>query len=98
MDRVGADRPIHVPRRKFAHIHIDLVSSFQVSKEGNTHLLTMADWAARLAEAVPVSGTSVPDCAEAFFQGWISRFGVPDQIISNRGAQFTSEVWSSLCM
>ncbi len=44
-----------------------------------------------------MSGTSVCDCAEALFRGWISRFGVPDQLTSDRGAQFTSEVWASLC-
>jgi hypothetical protein len=48
----------------------------------------------RLAEAVPVSGTSMRDCAEVFFRGWISRFGVSDQLTSDRGAQFTSEVWA----
>ncbi len=71
-------QPIQVPRRKFAHIHIDLVGPFPTSAEGYTHLLTMVDRATRWAEATPISGTSVRDCAEAFFRGWISRFGVPD--------------------
>jgi hypothetical protein len=57
----------------------------------------MVDRATRWAEATPISGTSVRDCTEAFFRGWISRFGVLDQITSDRGAQFTSEVWASLC-
>jgi hypothetical protein len=90
-------RPIPVPRRKFAHVHVDLVGPFPTSPEGYTHLFTMVDRTTRWAEAVPVPGTSVRDCAEAFFRGWISRFGVPDQLTSDRGAQFTSEVWSSLC-
>ncbi|MFN9898035.1 MAG: hypothetical protein ACK55Z_04395, partial [bacterium] len=32
------------------------------------------------------------------FSGWICRFGVPDTITSDRGPQFTSNVWNSLCV
>ncbi|XP_023320310.1 uncharacterized protein LOC111695285 [Eurytemora carolleeae] len=31
------------------------------------------------------------------FHGWISRFGVPAVITSDRGAQFTSSLWSAIC-
>ena len=31
------------------------------------------------------------------FHGWISRFGVPAVITSDRGAQFTTSLWSSIC-
>ncbi len=61
-------QPISIPRRKFAHIHLDLVGPFPVSQEGYTHFLTMVDRATRWAEAVPVSGTSIRNCAEAFFE------------------------------
>ncbi len=33
----------------------------------------------------------------AMFHGWISRFGVPAIITSDRGAQFTSSLWSAIC-
>ena len=90
-------QPIQVPRRKFAHVHLDLVGPFPPSREGHTHLFTMVDRATRWAEAVPLASTDVRACAEAFFRGWISRFGVPDNITTDRGAQFTSEVWAALC-
>jgi hypothetical protein len=37
------------------------------------------------------------DCADAFIASWVARFGVPDVITSDRGAQFTSSLWSLLC-
>ncbi len=37
------------------------------------------------------------DCANALFTGWIQCFGVRAVITSDRGAQFTSALWSSLC-
>ena len=35
-------------------------------------------------------------CAGALLRGWISRFGIPCHITSDRGAQFTSALWAAL--
>jgi hypothetical protein len=36
-------------------------------------------------------------CADALIDGWISRYGVPAQLTSDRGTQFTSAIWDALC-
>ena len=36
-------------------------------------------------------------CADALISGWVSNFGVPAIITSDRGAQFTSGIWDALC-
>ena len=36
-------------------------------------------------------------CADTLIAGWISRYGVPGQLTSVRGTQFTSAVWAVLC-
>jgi transposase InsO family protein len=36
-------------------------------------------------------------CADTLFAGWISRYGVPVQLTSDRGTQFTSAIWDALC-
>jgi hypothetical protein len=48
-------------------------------------------------EAIPLSETSVAACAKALTFTWISRFGVPETITSDRGPQFTSSLWLQLC-
>ena len=35
--------------------------------------------------------------ADAFFSGWIARFGTPATITTDRGAQFESKLWDDLC-
>jgi hypothetical protein len=48
-------------------------------------------------EAVPVADTSAATCAAPLFSGWISRYGVPHVLTSDRGPQFVSEVWATVC-
>jgi transposase InsO family protein len=48
-------------------------------------------------EAVPLSDTSAAACAKALLFSWISCFGVPETITSDRGTQFTSNILSRLC-
>jgi transposase InsO family protein len=47
-------------------------------------------------EAIPLSETSGAACAKALSFTWISRFGVPEMITSDRGPQFTSSLWFQL--
>ena len=80
---------------RFTHVHIDLVGALPASK-GYTHLLTVVDRFTRWPEAIPLSNTSTASIANAFAMNWIARFGVPTDITSDRGAQFTSDVWGAL--
>jgi transposase InsO family protein len=48
-------------------------------------------------EAIPLSETSAAACAKALTFTLISCFGVPETITSDRGPQFTSNLWLQLC-
>jgi len=85
-----------VPPRRFQHINVDLVGPLPVS-QGHTMLLTIVDRFTRWPEAIPMPvSTSAASCARALVAHWISRFGVPQHITSDRGAQFTSELWKEV--
>jgi transposase InsO family protein len=49
-------------------------------------------------EAIPLANTTMAEVVSALFSWWICRFGVPAIITSDRGAQFTSNIWNSLCL
>jgi cleavage and polyadenylation specificity factor subunit 1 len=87
---------IPVPSRRFAHLHVDLVGPLPLSS-GFSYLFTMVDRTTRWPEAFALSSVAAADCAAALLQGWIQRFGVPSTITSDRGPQFTSQLWSALC-
>ncbi len=87
---------ILVPARRFAHLHVDLVGPLPLSS-GFSYLFTIVERTTRWAEAVPLSTVAAADCAAVLLQGWIQRFGVPATITSDRGPQFTSQLWAALC-
>jgi transposase InsO family protein len=86
---------IEVPQRRFSHLHVDLVGPLPCS-QGFTYLFTIIDRTTRWPEAVPLASTSAADCSLALLHGWISRFGMPAVITSDRGPQFTSQIWTAL--
>jgi hypothetical protein len=84
------------PIQQFSHIHIDLVGPLPASKDGYNHLFTVVDRSTPWAEAMPLHSTLEASCADALISGWVSRFGVPKQVTSDRGRQFYSSVWGAL--
>lgn len=83
-----------VPSRRFDHINIDLVGPFPPS-QGCTHLLTIVDRFTRWPEAIPLYNTDTTSCARALISNWISRFGLPADMSSDRGPQFISQLWAA---
>ena len=83
------------PEKRFQHIHIDLVGPLPPSA-GYNHLLTIIDRFTRWPEAIPLSDTSAASVASAFLHHWVARFGIPVTVTSDRGPQFTSELWRQL--
>jgi transposase InsO family protein len=82
------------PNRRFGHIHVDIV--ILPPCKGKRYLFTIVDRSTRWLEAIPLADMTSSTCAAALLDGWIARFGVPDDLTSDRGTQFVSELWQSL--
>lgn len=74
---------------------MDLVGPLPPS-DSFTHLLTVVDRFSRWPEAIPLSDTTTASCVQALVFHWIARFGIPSHISSDRGPQFTSQLWTSI--
>jgi len=77
---------------RFLHVNVDIVGPLPPSA-GYNYLFTVVDCYTRWPEAIPMVDISAASCAQAFCLHWIGRFGAPQDITSDRGAQFTSELW-----
>ena len=83
-----------VPNRRFAHINVDIVSLPE--SNGYSHLLTIVDRYTRWPAAIPIRDMSAESVVDALAHGWISSYGIPKAITTDRGAQFSSAIWRQL--
>ncbi|CAL1683860.1 unnamed protein product [Lasius platythorax] len=84
-----------VPDDRFSHIHLDIVGPLPPSK-GFRYCLTMIDRTTRWPEATPIADCTADTIVTAFFNAWISRYGAPAVITTDRGAQFESALFDAL--
>ena len=83
-----------VPPKRFQHIHMDLVS--MPPSNGFNHLLTIVDRFSRWPVAIPISDINADTIIDQFTHGWISNYGVPEIVTTDRGSQFTSAIFNQL--
>ena len=84
-----------LPDRRFQRLHVDIVGPLPPSR-GMTYLFTIIDRYTRWPEAIPMADATAASCARALISHHIARFGVPADITSDRGPQFTSNLWTAL--
>lgn len=86
---------ISIPDERFRHIHMDIIGPLPSSKNFK-YCLTIIDRFTRWPEAIPLYDTSTDSIIHAFYYTWVSRFGAPSTITTDRGAQFESRLFQAL--
>ena len=80
----------------FERVAVDLVGPIHPTTErGHRYILVLIDYATRYPEAVPLKTIEAEVIAEELLT-MFTRLGVPKQILTDQGSQFTSNVWKEL--
>ena len=83
-----------VPPKRFQHLHLDLVS--MPPSNGFSHLLTVIDRFSRWPIAIPIADMNAETVIDALTHNWIAVYGVPEVITTDRGSQFSSQIFTQL--
>ena len=74
-----------------SRVVVDLIGPLPRSDKGDKYILTLVDYATRFPEAKALSGITAEQVSEALPEIF-SRLGIPKEIISDQGTQFTGEL------
>ena len=81
------------PFRRFAHVHIDVVGPLEAGE--HRHLLTMIDRSTRWCEVALLKNTTAEEVSRMFISTWITRYGVPAVVTTDRGDRKSTRLNSS---
>ena len=82
------------PMQKLA---IDYVGPLRMSKNGHQFILTVKDCFTRWVEAIPMAQITAEETVRMLEEHVFSRWGLPEQIHSDQGSQFTSDMFEEIC-
>ncbi|XP_037776259.1 uncharacterized protein LOC119573219 [Penaeus monodon] len=88
-------QPIQVPCEPFQKIIIDCVGPLPKTTKGNQYILTVMCPTTRYPEAFPLKNISAKSICKNLVH-MFTTFGIPQEVQSDRGSNFTSELFSKV--
>ena len=86
--------PVGEPWERVA---MDITGPHPVSKAGNRFILTVLDHFTKWTEAFPLRNHEAVTVARVLADQVFARFGIPRQLLSDRGAEFEGSLMKELC-
>jgi hypothetical protein len=92
----GLLQPLPTPPRAWSSVSLDFITDLPLSK-GNTVILTIVDRLTKMSHFIPLPDLPTAEqTADAFLANVFKLHGLPDDLVSDRGSQFTSKFWQQL--
>ncbi|KAL0203678.1 hypothetical protein M9458_001696 [Cirrhinus mrigala] len=87
--------PLPIPWHPWPHLGVDFVTDLPPS-DGYTCILVIVDRFSKACRLIPLRGLpTAMETTELLFNHVFRNFGLPEDIVSDRGPQFISQVWRS---
>uniref|UniRef100_A0A8C1I7H5 Gypsy retrotransposon integrase-like protein 1 n=1 Tax=Cyprinus carpio TaxID=7962 RepID=A0A8C1I7H5_CYPCA len=93
----GLLQPLPISQRPWSHLSIDFVPDLTMSNEFTT-ILVIIDRFSKACRLIPMKALpTAMETALALFHHVFRVYGIPEDIVSDRGTQFNSQVWKAFC-
>jgi transposase InsO family protein len=83
-------------QKPFSRWYIDYAGPYPESHNGNKYILVAIDESTRWPVARATNSMTAVNSAKILYEEVISVFGVPDEIVTDRGSAFISLIWDEL--
>ena len=78
-------------------VAMDLMGPLPVTEDGNKWIMVVADYNSRWMEAYALPNAKAETVAAKFVSEFICRFGAPNELHTDQGTNFESEVFRGVC-
>ena len=95
INRITTLQPI-LPQRPLQIITTDCMGPLPKSTSGNEYVLVIIDHFTKLVELFPLRHIKASNVAKSLLK-FVCRHGIPEQILSDRGTNYQSELIENLC-
>ena len=93
----GLLHPLPVPGRHWSYLSVDFITGLP-SSEGNTVILVVVDRFSKSCRFIALPKLpSALQTAKLMFEHVFRVYGLPQDIVSDRGPQFSSRLWRAFC-
>ncbi|CAF1632626.1 unnamed protein product [Rotaria sordida] len=92
----GRLQPIPPPEGPFQLIGMDYCGPFKQTPRGHQYVLCLTDYFTRWVVAAAVPDSSAQTTAEALFNEYICKYGVPAVILSDQGTHFHNQLMEAM--
>lgn len=94
----GLLKPLPIPSRAWSEISIDFVTGLPPTRSNSsTTLMVVTDRLSKSVVLEPLKEATAEDVSRALLQSVVRHHGLPKAIVSDRGTQFTGQLWRRLC-
>ena len=87
--------PLPIMEEPYKRIAMDIIGPLPRSRTGKKYVLVVCDYATRFPEAIPMKSVDAEHVAEELLT-LFSRVGVPEEILTDQGSNFTSQLLTEL--
>ena len=78
-------------------VSTDILGPLPETPRGNRFIIVITDYFSKWVEIFPLPDQTAISCAEVMLNEFIGRFGFPLDLHSDRGSNYTSDIFAELC-